>query len=135
MQPCVRWRIVRPGGWLLAALTADVAILMTDAPTNRPVAWFVVDAWLAYRIWRGGPAALLWFRVFQTLGAVLFGIVVVMSLLFGTPGQDTHPGLVALFAVSAWCLMAPALLRHSHSTRHQRLNAQLSLSQSPMGSG
>jgi hypothetical protein len=85
----------------------------------------LLDAWLAYRVWRGGPVALLWFRVLQTLGACLFGIVLLMSLVGADVGSNAHPGIVAAYAFSAWCLMAPALFFHAHHTRDRRLRSRL----------
>jgi hypothetical protein len=131
MERYLRWRNAYPGQWLAAALVADVATLMTDARTSSVLPWLLVDVWLTYRIWRGGPVALLWFRVLQTLGACLFGIVLAMSLVTGEAGRNAHPELVALYAISAWCLMAPALLRHAHRRRDRRLRRQLEPALSP----
>jgi hypothetical protein len=60
----------------------------------------------------------------QTLAASLFGIVVVMSVLTGDVGRNAHPGVFALYAISAWCLMSPALLSHVHAVRDARLGAR-----------
>ena len=123
MERFVRWRNAHPGHWLTVALGAEAATLMSDArPDVMP--WLLVDLWLAHRIWRGGPTALLWFRVMQTLAASLFGIVVVMSVLTGDVGRNAHPGVFALYAISAWCLMSPALLSHVHAVRDARLGAR-----------
>lgn len=127
MERYLRWRNAYPFQWLAAALVADVATFLTDARTSSVLPWLLIDTWLTYRIWRGGPVALLWFRVLQTLGACLFGIVLLMSLVAGDVGRNAHPGLVALYAVSAWCLMAPALLRHAHLTRDRRLRSRLAM--------
>jgi len=79
--------------------------------------------WLARRIWRGGVFALTTFRVLQTIGACLFGLVLVLELI--SPGVVTgpEPAVALLFTVSAWCLMAPALQRHVYA-RHWRLALQ-----------
>jgi hypothetical protein len=112
----LRWRLASPGGWLIAAFVADLASYLTDARSGV-VPWLLFDMWLAHRIWRGGLLALTSFRVLQTIGACLFGIVVVLELV--SPGVVTEPGpAVALFfTVSAWCLMAPFLHGHGYA-RH-----------------
>jgi hypothetical protein len=117
-----RWRLASSGGWLIAGLLADLASYLTDA---RPgvVPWLLFDIWLAHRIWRGGLFALTTFRVAQTIGACLFGLVLVLELI--SPEVVTGPGPMAtlLFTVSAWCLMAPSLHRHVDA-RHWRLVLQ-----------
>jgi len=124
MERYLRWRNSHPGWWLTVALGAEAATYLSGArPEAMP--WLMVDLWLAHRIWRGGPTALLWCRVLQTLGASLFGIVIVLSLLAGDLGRNASPGVFALYAVSAWCLMSPALLRHVHTVRDARLSARL----------
>ena len=123
MDRYLRWRDAHPGRWLAVALAAEAATFVGDSrPDVMP--WLLVDLWLAHRIWRGGPAALLWCRVLQTLAASLFGIVVVMSLVAGDVTRDAHPGAFVLYAVSAWCLMAPGLHRHAHVSRHRRMLAR-----------
>src|SRR4051812_33476513 len=112
----LRWRLASPGGWLIAALLADLASYLTDA---RPgvVPWLLFDIWLAHRVWRGGLFALTTFRVAQTSGACLFGLVLVLELI--SPGVVSGPGpaVTLLFTLSAWCLMAPSLHRHVYA-RH-----------------
>ena len=63
-----RWRLASPGGWLVAALLADLANYLTDSRSGV-VPWLLFDMWLAHRIWRGGLFALTTFRVLQTIGA------------------------------------------------------------------
>lgn len=127
MEQYLSWRNAHAGGWLAAALVTDVATFLTDAQTSSALPWLLIDIWLTYRIWRGGPVALLWFRVLQTLGACLFGIVLLMSLVGGSVGRNAHPELVALYAISAWCLMAPPLLRHAHLARERRRRAPVGI--------
>ncbi|MFL6135746.1 MAG: hypothetical protein ACJ72A_23280 [Nocardioidaceae bacterium] len=84
----LRLRLASPGGWLIAGLLADLASYLTDA---RPgvVPWLLFDIWLAHRIWRGGLFALTTFRVLQTIGACLFGLVLVLELI--SPGWCPDP--------------------------------------------
>ena len=79
--------------------------------------------WLAQRIWRGGLFALTTFRVLQTIGACLFGLVLVLELIL--PGVVSGPGpaVALLFTVSAWCLVAPSMQRHVDA-RHWGLALQ-----------
>ena len=106
----------------MAALVADLARYLTEARAGV-LLWLVLDLWLAHRIWRGGLLALTTFRVLQTIGACLFGLVLVPKMF--SPEAVTAPGpaVAVLFALSAWCLMAPALQRHVDA-RHWRLVLQ-----------
>jgi hypothetical protein len=75
--------------------------------------WLLLDLWLAHRIWHSGATALAWFRGLQILGVVLFGTVLVATRWVEDLGTGAAPDTVLLFAVSAWCLLAPALSRHT----------------------
>ncbi|HSE70330.1 MAG TPA: hypothetical protein VLA97_06195 [Nocardioidaceae bacterium] len=107
------WRGARPGWWLVAGLVAALAVYTTAAERSAPVSfWPLIDLWLAHRVWRGGATALAWFRGLQGAGAVIFGVVLVLDVWSGGFVATTGPGTAALYALSAWCLMAPALTQH-----------------------
>jgi hypothetical protein len=97
----------------VAALAASTATYVSAAERSVAVMpWLLLDLWLAHRIWRGGATALAWFLALQTIGLVLFGTVLVTSWWEGGPETTAGPGTVALYALSVWCLLAPALSRH-----------------------
>src|SRR3954447_20247405 len=99
-----------------------LASYLTDARVGV-APWLLFDIWLAHRIWRGGLFALTTFRVLQTIGACLFGLVLVLELISPEVVTGPRPIVTLLFTVSAWCLMAPALQRHVDA-RHWRLVLQ-----------
>lgn len=106
------WRSARPGLWLGAALAADLAIYATAARGGSVMPWLLLDLWLVFRIWKRGATALAIFRFLQALGVTLFGLVLVLARWDHHVGTAATPGTVALFALSTWCLLAPALSLH-----------------------
>jgi hypothetical protein len=94
----------------LAASTATYASAVERSAAVMP--WLLLDLWLAHRVWRGGATALAWFVALQTLGMVLFGTVLVTAWWESSPTTAACPGTVVLYALSVWCLLAPALSRH-----------------------
>ncbi|MGH3506707.1 MAG: hypothetical protein ACRDO2_05840 [Nocardioidaceae bacterium] len=127
MSKYAMWRTDRPGLWLAAALLAAVATYTTASDRSVAVVpWLLLDLWLARRIWHGGATALAWFRGLQWSGAILFGTVLVAERWDSSIVTKAGPGTVLVFALSGWCLMAPALTRHvsarargDHSTAAQ----------------
>jgi hypothetical protein len=113
------WRTGNPGGWLAAALLADL-LTYVGADRSGVLPWLLLDLWLTYRVWRGGSVALFWFGVMQTLGACLFGLTLVLAAVDGSVSTAATPATVVCFAVSAWCLKAPALRRHAWERRLPR---------------
>ncbi len=85
---------------------------MTPERSAAVMLWMLLDLWLAFRIWRGGATALAWFRGLQILGVVLIGTVLVAARWAENLGTGAGPEMVVFLAVSAWCLLAPALSRH-----------------------
>jgi hypothetical protein len=101
-----------PEGWLAVAIVADVGAYWAASQVSGLVFWLALDLWLTYRIWRGGATALASFKFLQLLGVVLHGSVLLFSLWEDSIGTGANQGTVVLFAISLWCLMAPALSQH-----------------------
>jgi hypothetical protein len=112
------WRDSRPDLWLAVALVAQVATYATAA--QRPTVvlpWLLLDLWLAFRIWKRGPVALACLRFLQVLATTLSGLALALSPWDDSLDTTVGPGTVALWAVSAWCLFAPALSVHTSRSR------------------
>ena len=89
--------------------------------------WIVLDLWLALRIWKRGSIALGLFRFLQALGTSIFGLVLIVSQWDDQVATTAGPGTVALWALSTWCLFAPALSRHVAGERHQAVEATVTM--------
>jgi hypothetical protein len=104
--------LVRPGRWLLAALSFDLAMYATSTreyPEGMSVTpWVLLDLFLFWRIWRGGTKART-VLIFLTLLAVVLGVFAVVGGLFTDAIID--PGLVSVLCSlgSLLCLLVPAL--------------------------
>jgi hypothetical protein len=114
------WRSARPGLWLGAALAAELAVYATAARDASVMPWLLLDLWLVFRIWKRGATSLAIFRFLQALGVTLFGLVLVLARWDHHVETAATPGTVALFAVSTWCLLAPALSLHVAEGRRMR---------------
>lgn len=124
MREYSAWRASQPGLWLFAALAAEIATYSTASGRSVAVMpWLLLDLWLALRIWRHGAIALAVFRFLQVLAVTLFGLVLVLSHWGDHIGTTTGPGTAVLWALSTWCLFAPALSLHVGGVRQRASEA------------
>lgn len=103
----------RPGLWLSLALAADLLAFTTGAAaTPGTFLWVGLSLWLAHRTWQGGATALACYRVLQWSGVCLFSMALVVAHWDNSVTTEVTIVTVLLYAVSVWCLMAPALSNH-----------------------
>jgi len=103
-----------PERWLFAAVVFDLASYRTASGTLGFGVWFWVlsDLWLTRRIWKGGHTARTVFWLLQMVTACFGAVALAMEPFVSNFSTGATPLSVALLAVSAWCLSAPALERH-----------------------